>query len=137
VGAVRGWRTPHSGPRALSTRANARRLGALAERLACDFLEQHGLTCIDRNFRTPRGEIDLIMRDDGVLVFVEVRSRTSNTFIHAAETVDPRKRRRIILAGQQYLQGHPGCAACRFDVIIVTGGAANRKIEWIKRAFDA
>ena len=137
MGAVRGWRTPHSGPRALSTRANARRLGALAERLACDFLEQHGLTCIDRNFRTPRGEIDLVMQDGQVLVFVEVRSRTSNTFIHAAESIDVRKRQRIILASQRYLQKYGGRVDCRFDVIIVTGSGTGRKIEWIKRAFDA
>ncbi|MBI2993984.1 MAG: YraN family protein [Gammaproteobacteria bacterium] len=121
----------------MNSRAGVRRQGIQAERLACDFLEQHGLRRIDSNFRTPRGEIDLIMLDGAILVFVEVRSRKSDTFIHPAETINRRKRRRIILAGQQYLQNHPGHTVCRFDVIAVTGDGANRKIEWIKRAFDA
>ena len=123
----------------MTERARALRRGVLAERLASDFLEAQGLRPISRNFRTPQGEIDLIMRDGDVLVFVEVRCRTSNAFVHAEETIDRRKRQHIVLAGQRFLQMNrqSDCATCRFDVIIVTGNGKNRKIEWLKRAFDA
>ena len=137
MGTIRGRHAATAGRRALNTGPAARRRGVEAERLAHDFLRQHGLKPIDLNFRTPRGEIDLVMQDGQVLVFVEVRSRTSNTFIHAAESIDARKRQRIILASQRYLQKYGDRVDCRFDVIIVTGSGTGRKIEWIKRAFDA
>ena len=123
----------------MTERARALRRGVLAERLAGEFLEAQGLRPITRNFRTPQGEIDLIMRDGDVLVFVEVRSRTSSAFVRAEETIDRRKQQRIVLAGLRFLQMNreSDCATCRFDVIIVTGSGANRKIEWLKRAFDA
>lgn len=123
----------------MTERLRALRRGVLAEQLAGDFLEAQGLRPISRNFRTPQGEIDLIMRDGDVIVFVEVRSRTSNSFLHAEESIDGRKRKHLILAGQRYLQMNrqSDCAICRFDVIIVTGDGENRKIKWLKRAFDA
>jgi putative endonuclease len=92
-----------------------------------------------RNYRTRRGEIDLIMQDDQTIVFVEVRSRAHAGFLHPATSVDARKRTRLILAGQHYLQnaGLQDSAICRFDVVSVTGELGGGKIEWIKNAFEA
>ena len=92
-----------------------------------------------RNYRTRAGEIDLIMRDDETVVFVEVRSRRHARFLHPADTVDRRKQQHIVQAGQHFLQsrGILDQVNCRFDVIAITGPAYARKIEWIKDAFDA
>jgi putative endonuclease len=102
-------------------------------------LQAQGLRLLERNYRTRRGEIDLIMRDGDVIVFVEVRSRARDAFLHPATSVDARKRARLILAGQHYLQraGLLDAAACRFDVVAVTGAIGDGKIEWIKNAFEA
>lgn len=92
-----------------------------------------------RNYRTRRGEIDLIMQDGEVIVFVEVRSRKHAGFMHPAISVDARKRTRLILAGQHYLQstGLLDSAPCRFDVVSVTGAVDAGEIEWISGAFEA
>jgi len=76
------------------------------------------------------------MQDGEVIVFTEVRSRAHARFLHPALSVDARKRARLILAAQHYLQHARvlDSAACRFDVVSVIG---DRKIEWIKGAFEA
>ena len=61
--------------------------GEAAERIACVYLQRAGLTLEARNFRTRRGEIDLIMRDRETLVFVEVRARSCRALVNPAETV--------------------------------------------------
>lgn len=109
--------------------------GLAAERLACKHLGKQGLILVTRNYRCRRGEIDLIMRDAGTLVFVEVRYRNRTDFGSAAESVDRRKQQRIAYCAEQYLQAHPAHARmpCRFDVVAVTNGG--RKIDWIANAF--
>ena len=69
--------------------------GAQAELLAEHFLQQQGLFCIERNYRCAAGEIDLIMRDQNMLVFVEVRLRSNRFFAQAAESVNYRKQHKI------------------------------------------
>ena len=61
--------------------------GALAEEIAHNFLMTNGLSPIDRNYRTRFGEIDLIMKDNNILVFIEVRYRSYNTFGSATESI--------------------------------------------------
>lgn len=102
-------------------------------------MQARGLQLLARNYRTLRGEIDLIMQDDDTIVFVEVRSRAHAGFLHPAASVDARKRARLILAGQHYLQSRRllDSTACRFDVVSVTGGIGTGKIEWIRGAFEA
>lgn len=107
--------------------------GARAEALAADYLCRQGLTLLERNFRTRRGEIDLVMRDGDILVFVEVRYRASSRFGTPAETVDARKRRRLAAAAADYLKRHPTMLPCRFDVVAI--GAQDR-IQWLKDAFS-
>lgn len=112
--------------------------GAQAEKLARRFLEQHGLHWLAANFRTRRGEIDLIMRDNDVLVFVEVRSRRPSRFGTAAESITYQKVRRLQAAASAYLQSRRlyNRAACRFDVIAVEAAVDQPpRIDWIKNAF--
>jgi putative endonuclease len=96
-------------------------LGARAEGLAVDFLENRGLRILQRNWRRPQGELDLVADDHGVLVFVEVRSRTGEEHGHPLETVTMQKRSRVVRAARLYLQE---CAVTatdfRFDVVGIT-----------------
>ena len=78
--------------------------GADAEQLAWDYLQQQGLQFVAKNFRTPRGEIDLIMRDNAQLVFVEVRFRHSSHFGSAEESITQQKCRRLTAAALAYMQ---------------------------------
>lgn len=96
-------------------------LGMRAERLAADYLEQRGYAVLVRNWRRPEGEIDLVVGSEGLCVFVEVRSRTGIERGHPLETVDRRKRARVLRAARMYIdEERPQAAVFRFDVIGVT-----------------
>jgi putative endonuclease len=108
-------------------------IGGDKEGLACEYLKGCGLRLVARNYRCRLGEIDLIMRDMDTLAFVEVRYRASTRFGTPAETVGPKKRRRLAAAAAHYLACHPTALACRFDVLSITGTS---EIDWIRNAFD-
>lgn len=89
-----------------------------AEHLAARFLEQKGYTIIRRNWRTPGGEIDLITKKDGILVFVEVKMRRTHTFGTAEDAFTPLKLRRVLRAMYKYLQeNRPKRKNIRLDLI--------------------
>jgi putative endonuclease len=108
--------------------------GEAAESLAARFLAERGLTIVGRNYRCRGGEIDIIARDSGTLVFVEVRMRRNRAFGGPAESITAHKRHRLRLAAQHYLARLPSEPPCRFDAILLDALAANR-IEWL-RAID-
>jgi putative endonuclease len=108
-------------------------VGDEKERLACAFLERKGLRLLERNYRCRLGEIDLVMREAGTLVFVEVRFRASARFGTPAETVDMHKQRRLAAAAGHYLQHRPTTLPCRFDVLAISG---KDRIDWIRNAFN-
>lgn len=114
--------------------------GSRAESLACEFLQAQGLELVARNFRRRLGELDLVLRDGGALVIVEVRTRARDDYGGAAASIDGFKRRRIVRAAQQLLQQRADLARLpsRFDVVVVHGveGPAPR-VEWIRHAFEA
>lgn len=112
--------------------------GQAWEDLACEHLRAAGLELLARNFRTRFGELDLVMRDAGVLVFVEVRYRARSDYGGAAASVDQRKRGRLSTAGAQFRQQHPALAdlPCRFDVVAITGPRDAARIDWHRAAFD-
>lgn len=96
-------------------------LGMRAEQLAADHLEQRGYKILARNWRRPEGEIDLVVGVEGLCVFVEVRSRTGTERGHPLETVDSRKRARVLRAARMYIdEERPQAAVFRFDVVGVT-----------------
>lgn len=114
--------------------------GAEAEDLALRHLQAQGLQLLERNFRAPGGELDLVMRERrrgaDTLVVVEVRKRSSARQGSAAESIDARKRSRIVLAARWLLGRRPAYAnwGVRFDVVTLDG---EDRIEWICGAFDA
>jgi len=109
--------------------------GNEAEDQACQFLIQKGLILIQRNFATKLGEVDLIMQDDDVLVFIEVRYRKNRDFGGSALSVTPKKQKRIIKAALAYQQKNAPQASMRFDVVAIEGEGSNKKIDWINNAF--
>ena len=111
--------------------------GDAAEDRALDYLQDQGLRLLQRNYRTPGrggGEIDLIMRaPDGTTVFVEVRSRASQSYGGAGSSIGLAKRRRIVFAARHYLMRLRTEPPCRFDVVLVEP----QGLQWIAAAFDA
>jgi putative endonuclease len=113
-------------------------VGRRNERLAESYLKSAGLTPVTRNFRCRLGEIDLVMLDGSVLVFVEVRYRRPNRFVSAAATVDGFKQRKLCNAAAIFLAEQPryGEHVVRFDVVGIDGpNAGNSTIQWLKDAF--
>jgi putative endonuclease len=93
-------------------------LGAYGERVAARRLVEDGLVLLDRNWRCDLGEIDLVLRDDDVLVFCEVKTRTGTAYGHPLEAVDPLKTDRLVrLAGRWMEQHGVTGAAVRFDMV--------------------
>jgi putative endonuclease len=111
--------------------------GTWAEAEAEEFLRGHGLSVLTRNFRCRRGEIDLIMLDGDVLVFVEVRYRRSRRFGTGAESITYGKRRRLLAAAGFFLSrgGIDPAGVCRFDVVSVSGRNYRPEFQWIRNAF--
>lgn len=114
---------------------NKNNAGLDAEKLAATFLTNHGLKLVVQNYHCKYGEIDLIMKDAKIIVFVEVRLRSNNQFASAGASITPQKQQKLILTAQYYLQQHGDCQ-CRFDAILMDKADANH-IEWVRNAFDA
>jgi putative endonuclease len=107
--------------------------GQAAEDQALRYLSAHGLALVERNFRCKGGEIDLVMQEQAVLVFVEVRKRADRSHGGAAASVTAAKQARLILAAQIYLQRFKHPPPCRFDVVAIDGA----ELEWLKNVIEA
>lgn len=113
--------------------------GRSAEDTALSWLTARGLELMERNYRCPPGELDLVMRDGETVVFVEVRYRRNRAYGGAVESIDARKRARIARAAASWLQRRT-CGRqppCRFDVVVIEGDPRRPEIEWIRAAFEA
>jgi len=109
--------------------------GAQAEQLAAQFLGQHGLKLLQQNYRCRYGEIDLIMWDGRILVFVEVRLRSRADFGGAAASINSAKQSRLLRTAEHYLTSLKQIPPCRFDALLLHS-AEGTDIEWIKNAFS-
>ena len=116
-----------------------RSLGRQAEDAAARFLEQAGLAIVERNVRFPRGELDLVCRDGGAWVFVEVKCRQARWGDAPAAAVEWWKRRRLVRLAQHYLKWKRlGEVSCRFDVVAVTvRDDGTTDVRHLPAAFDA
>jgi len=117
-----------------------RQKGLQAEMLAKNYLEQKGLTPVEKNFFAKTGEIDLIMRDHAVWVFVEVRYRSgkhNQRFGSAASSITPRKQSRLLKTAKLYLQKKKLSSVCaRIDVVDISGSLSRPTIIWIRNALE-
>ncbi|MDP2559623.1 YraN family protein [Psychrobium sp. 1_MG-2023] len=115
-----------------------RKQGQQYEEIAKSYLKNRGLSPICDNFNCRVGEIDLIMKDNNSLVFIEVKQRANNDFGGAISAVTPAKQRRIIKTAMVYCQSkHINFEqqACRFDVVAITGSIEPYQFQWVKNAF--
>ena len=109
-------------------------IGRDAEDLAVRFLQRHGLRIVARNWRCRFGEIDVVACDGPLLVFVEVRARTSRSHGGAAESITAAKRRKLVAAANLYLARSGSERPCRFDALLIE---ADARIEWVRDAITA
>ena len=119
--------------------ANRARTGAYGEKLASEYLEARGYSTVATNFRCPAGEIDIIVQDGSCLVFVEVRSRSSDSFGTPQESITRRKRERLVAVAETYLQQYAAThQEWRIDVVAVRIGptGAAKVIDHVKHAVE-
>lgn len=114
-----------------------RQRGAAVEAAARAHLVEAGLRPVAANANYRLGELDLVMLDGEVLVFVEVRFRRDDRFGGGAVSVDWRKQAKLVRAAQLFLMRHRryADAPCRFDVVDASGDPDAPEINWIRDAF--
>jgi putative endonuclease len=113
------------------------RRGELGERAAKKYLQQQGLKFLTANFRSERGEIDLVFRDGDCLAFVEVKTRSSEEWTRPAAAVDARKRRLLSQTALDYLRRlkHPP-VKIRFDIVeVLLADGTVREIRHLPNTF--
>ncbi len=121
--------------------ADPKKLGRWGERRCEKFLKKKGFELIARNYSCSRGEIDLVMSDPSAsraaIVFVEVKTRRSEVFQKAQESVTPRKRKRMILSAKYFASAYDiKDKPLRFDVVaVILGEKGPPEIRHYKKAF--
>lgn len=111
--------------------------GAYGEYEAARYLRKKGYNIVSTNFRCRFGEIDIIGKKDGFLVFVEVKTRDENSFYIPAEAVTYKKIQRLVKTAQIYLMQNVNSLQPRFDVIeVYTSGGKLKRINHIENAFE-
>lgn len=119
---------------------NSRETGGLGEALALRYLEEKGYRVLERNYRTRHGEIDLVVRRGGTLVFVEVKSRRGTGFGGPLEAVTPRKQEQVRIMAEQYLaekgiEFAEGFGEIRFDAVGVLLKRGAPEVRHVEDAF--
>ena len=113
-------------------------LGELGEDLACAELSRRGYEILARRYRTRHGEIDIAAWHGAILVFVEVKARSTSRFGGPLAGVTAAKERRLTLMALDYLaRSHTSGVPCRFDVVAVTLAAGGPHVEVVTNAFAA
>jgi putative endonuclease len=112
-------------------------LGVSGEALAEDHLRGLGYQIVEKDLRTPLGQLDLVVMDGKTLVFVEVKTRTGHGFGLPQEAVDAKKIRKLRQLGLYYLKIRPHRGSVRFDVVGLTVSDGRLvRVDHIKNAID-
>ena len=139
MGAISKWYTALKKlwPLHLKHTPTSKEVGFAVEKKALVFLQQQGLKLLAKNYTCPFGEIDLIMQQDAVVVFVEVRFRATSTVVQPLETVTPQKQQRIKQTAEHYLLKRQWVNAkpCRFDVVAAVTEQNQLCFTWELDAF--
>jgi len=112
--------------------------GQETEDACCAYLKKQGLSLIEKNFHCRNGEIDLIMKDDKTIVFIEVRYRRNNNFGGAIESITPSKQKKVRASAETYIQCNAISDDVRIDFVAMTQDPdqlSGYTFEWIKNAF--
>ncbi len=118
---------------------HARDIGALGEKIAAEYLTGLGYMIRERNVRLREGEIDIIAEKDEFLVFIEVRTRTSNSYGTPEESVTTQKKERLIALAEAYIEDREDLpSSWRIDVVAIELGAKRKvsRLEIIENAIS-
>jgi len=128
---------------------STRTIGHQAETHALEYLLDQGLKLLQRNYLCKCGELDLIMTDNNIIVFIEVRLRKNAYYGSGAESIDFRKQKKLLASATHFLQNKRMLdEICRFDVVSISHAkianvnmganiSDNLTINWIQDAFQA
>ena len=108
-----------------------KRLGLAGERKARAYLRLHGWKILNKNYKNPYGEVDIIAEKGGVVAFIEVKTRLSDNYGAPSEAVDKRRQTRYIMGAKYYFLNREIDCTVRFDIIEIL----NCKINHIENAF--
>lgn len=112
--------------------------GAAGEILAARFLREKGYAILSSNYRCRQGEIDIIAQKGGIIAFVEVKTRSQNSYYSPREAVTSAKQRRLIQTASIYLSRYPSALQPRFDVVeVVTESSSSMKVAEINHILGA
>lgn len=109
--------------------------GSKGEDIAVDFLKKKGYKIIQRNYKTPLGEADIIAKDNKTIVFIEVKARTSDAFGQPFEAVNHRKQEKLKKIALYYLKHNKIELQVRFDVVSIISKNGKNEINHIIEAF--
>lgn len=96
---------------------DSKKIGALGEAMAADYLTHKGYSVVQKNYHTRYGEIDIIAKDKEYIVFVEVKTRNETAMYSPSEAVNSAKRKRLLKSAILYLEAFPTTLQPRMDVI--------------------
>lgn len=120
------------------TKMTAKEVGACGENIAAFYLEKKGYRILRRNFRIKGGELDIIAAKDGIIAFVEVKTRSVGYISGGFDAVDKRKKRLLIRAAEEYSLNNPHDFQPRFDVVeIILDGKRVVGFNYVENAFCA
>lgn len=112
-------------------------IGRQGEDYACGYIERLGMSVLMRNYHCRGGEVDIIAREGGTVVFIEVKTRGGSGFGSGAEAVTPAKIKKIICAAQNYIMKEsPQEESFRFDVAELRVADGLYSMNYIKNAFE-
>lgn len=111
-----------------------KQLGNRGEQAVANYLKQRGFTILARNYRQRYGEIDIIVRKNDIIAFVEVKTRRVVSF-DTGQVITPNKQRKIIRTAKQYLMNIPEEVVGRFDVALLEYADESPHITYIENAF--
>jgi len=109
--------------------------GHKGEDIAADYLKKKGYTVLHRNYNTPLGEADIVAKDNNIIVFVEVKARSSNAFGQPFEAVNYRKQEKLKKIALYYLKHNKIELPVRFDIVSIMSKNENAEVKHIKEAF--
>jgi putative endonuclease len=111
--------------------------GQEGESIAVGYLKKNGYKILEQNYRNKLGEIDIVAKDRDTIVFVEVKTRKSDQYVHPKWAVTPRKQRKISMVALYYLkENRQSNLKARFDVVTVLDRQEKPVVEIIKNAFE-